>query len=143
MPDETAELGLAESGDGIFGTPRYLAPEQARGEPATMASDIFALGVVFYELATGKPRSRPRQRACRCSIRSARSIRARHGGRAAEPFRLARSCPCSSPIPGTCERLHHEARFSRDQRRLLRRYERADLPANLRRHATYSAHERG
>ena len=53
--DETAELGLAELGDGLFGTPRYLAPEQVRGEPATQASDVFSLGVIFYELATGKP----------------------------------------------------------------------------------------
>ncbi|WP_165250763.1 protein kinase domain-containing protein [Paludisphaera soli] len=54
-PDETSELGLAESGDGLFGTPRYLAPEQTRGEPATFASDVFALGAVLYEMATGRP----------------------------------------------------------------------------------------
>ena len=52
--DETGELGIAESGDGLYGTPRYLAPEQTRGEPATFASDVFALGVVLYELSTGK-----------------------------------------------------------------------------------------
>jgi serine/threonine protein kinase len=52
--DETAELGLAEAGDGLFGTHRYLAPEQVRGEPATQASDVFSMGVIFYELATGK-----------------------------------------------------------------------------------------
>jgi alkyl hydroperoxide reductase subunit AhpC len=52
--DDTAELGLAEIGDGLFGTPRYLAPEQVRGEPASQASDVFSLGVIFYELATGK-----------------------------------------------------------------------------------------
>ena len=52
--DETAELGLAETGDGLFGTPRYLSPEQVRGEPATLASDVFSLGVIFYELTTGK-----------------------------------------------------------------------------------------
>src|SRR5262249_39778157 len=41
-------------GGGLFGTPRYLAPEQVRGEPASLASDLFSLGVIFYELATGK-----------------------------------------------------------------------------------------
>jgi alkyl hydroperoxide reductase subunit AhpC len=54
LSDETAELGLAESGSGLFGTPRYLAPEQVRGEPATLASDVFSLGVIVYELAAGK-----------------------------------------------------------------------------------------
>jgi alkyl hydroperoxide reductase subunit AhpC len=54
VSDDTADLGLAEVGQGLFGTPRYLSPEQVRGEPATPASDLFALGVIFYELATGK-----------------------------------------------------------------------------------------
>ena len=53
-PAETDELGMAESGEGIFGTARYLAPEQTRGEPATFASDVFSLGIVLYELSTGK-----------------------------------------------------------------------------------------
>jgi serine/threonine-protein kinase len=52
--DDTAELGVAEAGDGLFGTPRYLAPEQVRGEPATHVSDVFSMGVIFYELATGR-----------------------------------------------------------------------------------------
>ena len=39
----------------IVGTPRYLSPEQARGEPLTAASDIFSFGLVLQELWTGRP----------------------------------------------------------------------------------------
>ena len=38
----------------VLGTPGYLSPEQARGEPATAASDRYALGVVAFELLTGR-----------------------------------------------------------------------------------------
>lgn len=38
----------------IFGTPEYMSPEQARGDDATAASDLYALGILFYEMATGQ-----------------------------------------------------------------------------------------
>ncbi|WP_460666874.1 serine/threonine-protein kinase [Kribbella swartbergensis] len=39
----------------VLGTSLYLAPERALGQPATAASDVYALGCVFYQLVTGQP----------------------------------------------------------------------------------------
>ena len=49
-----ADLGSFTEAGTVVGTAGYLAPEQARGERATPASDLYALAVVAFELLTGR-----------------------------------------------------------------------------------------
>lgn len=53
---ETLDYNDSASGEGggIRGTPAYMSPEQAAGERATPASDVFAFGLTLFEMLTGR-----------------------------------------------------------------------------------------
>jgi serine/threonine-protein kinase len=55
-----ADFGIAaaagiDRGDRLAGTPAYLAPELLAGQPPTIQSDLYSLGLVLHEIFTGKP----------------------------------------------------------------------------------------
>lgn len=53
-PDETLDAAHSGEEGGIRGTPAYMSPEQAGGRRASPASDVFAFGLLLFEMLTGR-----------------------------------------------------------------------------------------
>jgi serine/threonine-protein kinase len=96
----TAELAGRGGSRRVLGTPAYMAPEQARGERAGPAADIYAIGVMGYEMLAGRhPFAEPDG-----GFPDAFELNRRHIEQPVEPLR-----GLAPQVPDFVERIVHRA----------------------------------
>jgi Tol biopolymer transport system component/serine/threonine protein kinase len=106
-------------------TPEYASPEQLRGEPVGIASDVYCLGVLLYELLTGQ---RPFRRAQRSAHDLERAVLEEDPTR---PSEVVRRDPLRRRLKGDLDTIVLTAM----QKEAARRYaSAAELAADVRRH---------
>jgi predicted ribosomally synthesized peptide with SipW-like signal peptide len=102
-PDQTTDYRAAEeSTEGqthagqVMGTPAYMAPEQARGEPADARADVFALGGILCAILTGRP---PYTGSFRPDV-----VRRAASANLAEAYARLNGCGADSELIALCRR---------------------------------------
>jgi serine/threonine protein kinase len=113
------DAGLTRDGE-VIGTPAYMAPEQARSEPVTPATDQYALGMLLAELATlSSPRQgNPAQQLADALLGSPPELRPRFSGLPRELAAIVRKATARAPeqrYPNVAALAADVRRFARDE----------------------------
>ncbi|HYC61842.1 MAG TPA: protein kinase, partial [Thermoanaerobaculia bacterium] len=102
--DDTAEWGFASTSGLVVGTAGYMAPEQVRGQTIDARADIFALGVILYEMLSGVR-----------AFRKSSAVETMNAILAEDPKPLADLVPDASPslvrIVGRCLQKNRDQRY--------------------------------
>ena len=106
-------------------TPEYASPEQLRGEPVVIASDVYCLGVLLYELLTGE---RPFKRVSRSSLEFERAVLEDDP---TMPSKVVRRDPRQARLKGDLDAIVLKAMQKAPERRYRSA---AELGADVRRH---------